>query len=337
MLRAKLPFLGAFAGAALAAALFTVLVVTEGSEPASLQPPAVQVPPDDPVLRDALVRPASILPTVQPRNGRLGEPGRSGDCQAPEDPAPFDGTQVLSYYGNPYTADMGILGELSPGDLVDRLTEHARLYDLLNGSLHVQPALHLVYATAQNIPYPEGNYLLYVDRATLRQYIDLACENGLLIFLDLQIGRSDVTSEVTRILPFLEQAHVHLGLDPEFAMPEGQVPGQSIGSLDATAVNAAQALLQELVAERGLPPKILVVHRFTEDMLTRPELLEDYPEVRLVIDMDGFGPSEIKRVKYNRFAAPAPYSGIKLFFRQDPDLMSAEDVLELGPDVIIYQ
>ncbi|MDO8614913.1 MAG: hypothetical protein Q7T33_04135 [Dehalococcoidia bacterium] len=245
--------------------------------------------------------------------------------------------QVLSYYGNPYTPDMGILGELEPAQLVERLQAHARTYDALNGVRGVQPALHLVYATAQEQPGRQGLYLLYVDDKTLNEYIDLACREGMLIFLDLQIGRSDVASEVRKVLPYLGRRHVHLALDPEFAMAEGEVPGQEIGSLDAEDVNAAQRLVQQLVEDNGLPDKIIIVHQFLHEMLTRPELIEDYPRIRLVVDMDGFGPAEIKQVKYGWFALPAEYAGIKLFFQQDPDLMSEDDVLKLTPDVIIYQ
>ncbi len=53
--------------------------------------------------------------------------------------------------------------------------------------------------------------------------------------------------------------------------------------------------------------------------------------------MDGFGPADVKRVKYGWFAGEAEYEGIKLFFKQDPDLMSEADVLSLQPEVIIYQ
>ena len=245
--------------------------------------------------------------------------------------------QILSYYGNPYSAKMGILGELPPEALVEKLQAHAERYDSLNGPRSIQPALHMVYATAHTEPGPQGIYLQYVDEGTLQQYIDLACDKGLLIFLDLQIGRSDVESELTKILSYLEQPHVHAALDPEFAMPAGEVPGERIGSLDAADVNAAQALLQNFVEEHGLPDKILIVHQFIHAMLTRPELIEDYPRVRLVVDMDGFGPSDVKRVKYRWFTASAEYSGLKLFFRYDTDLMSEQEVLELEPDVIIYQ
>ena len=321
--------------------LLVVILPQFGSAASSEAPPAVLLPPDEPPLRPVAVEPPDVpTPTAsrrEPQGGAPEAPGPRAETCSPSGAEPLREAQILSYYGNPYTADMGILGELPPEELVARLKEHATLYDSLNGPRGVRPALHLVYATAQSEPYPEGLYLLYLDDATLQEYIDLACDNGMLIFLDLQIGRSDAETEVTKILPYLELPHVHVALDPEFAMPAGEVPGESIGSLDATDVNAAQALLDDFLAERELPDKILIVHQFTEGMLTRPELLGEYERVKLVIDMDGFGPSEIKRVKYGWFAAPASHSGIKLFFRLDTDPMSEADVLELEPDVIIYQ
>lgn len=325
----------ALAGAVIAVGLIVLWPFGSGSPSA---PPAVWHPPDVVSVPDRGDDPPATALAGDPADGAPSPPSPEVEsCQPAPGPDPLTEAQILSYYGNPYTSDMGILGELPPQTLVEELKAHAQLYDSLNGPRGVQPALHLVYATAQGDPGREGLYLQYVDEETLREYIQLACENGLLIFLDLQIGRSDVRSEVAKILPYLEQAHVHAALDPEFAMPQGEVPGESIGSLDAADVNAAQAVLQDLLREGDLPDKILIVHRFTKGMLTNPELIDDLPRVKLVIDMDGFGPSEIKRVKYGWYAAPAEYSGIKLFFRHDTDLMSEQEVLELNPDVIIYQ
>jgi hypothetical protein len=269
---------------------------------------------------------------------RAGQGGpQSIDCDPVVRGAPFVGYQILSYYGNPYRNDMGILGELEPQELVRRLLDHAKLYDSLNGPIGIQPALHLVYATAQGTPGPEGLYVQHVDEATLRDYVELACEEGLFIFLDLQIAHSDVETELERILPYLELAHVHVSIDPEWAMAEGETPGDVIGSLDAADINKAQAMIEHFVEEHDLPDKILIVHQFTDGMITNRALIRDYPRVKLVIDMDGFGPSEIKRVWFARYAGAAEYSGIKLFFHQDPDLMSEQQVLELRPNVIIYQ
>ena len=244
--------------------------------------------------------------------------------------------QILSYYGNPYSRDMGILGELAIDDLIAQLEAQSRRYDLLNGPAPVQPALHIVQAVAQPLPGPDGLYLQHLDDATLTTYIELACKHRMLVFLDLQIGRSDVRTEVERVLPYLSLPNVHLALDPEFAMPAGQEPGQTIGSLTGDDINIAQGLLAGVAAKTGRD-KILIVHQFLESMIVRPEMVRDVAAVRLVIDMDGFGPAEIKKVKYGWFTATAEHAGIKLFFRHDPDLMAEEQVLALQPDVIIYQ
>lgn len=246
-------------------------------------------------------------------------------------------TQIVSYYGSPYTAQMGILGELDPPVLIEEVEAKAAEYDALNGSRETRPALHIVYGSAQPEPGNDGLHLLYVDDETMEEYIELACEHGLLVFIDLQIGRSTVESEVKRVLDLLEYPHVHLAIDPEFAMPPGEIPGESIGTVDATDVNAAQAVVDGLIRERGLSDKIVMVHRFTDDMITRSEMIEDYERIRLVIDMDGFGPKEIKEVKYGWYAAPGEYGGIKLFFQQDTPLMTEDEVLALNPHVIIYQ
>jgi hypothetical protein len=304
-----------------AAGAFVFFGMGDGNEHAA---PAVLLPPDQGIAPAAAV---SIQTTKAPIR----------DCGPAVDAEFLANNQILSYYGNPYVSTMGILGELEPEELVLRLKAHAELYDRLNGPRGVQPALHLVYASAQPESGNDGLHLIFVDKHTLNQYIDLACKHSLLIFLDNQIGRSDVETEVRDILPYLDQPHVHAALDPEFAMPPGEIPGEAIGTMDAAEINAAQAVLQTLVEERGLPDKMLIVHRFTDGMVTNSELIQDFPRVRLVMDMDGFGPAEIKQVKFGWYAAPAEYSGIKLFFKQDEDLMSETDVLGLDPDVIIYQ
>ena len=250
-------------------------------------------------------------------------------------------TQIISYYGNPYTAAMGILGTADPDTIASRLELHAALYDRLNGPTNVIPALHMVYAVAQPEPTEDGRYLLYVQDADVQRYITLAEERGMLLFLDLQIGRSSVEEELRRVLPYLRHSRVHLAIDPEFAVAEGQVPGRHLGSLSAAEINRAQEMLQELVREELLSPKLLIVHQFVDSMVRDGAAIERFPGVELIIDMDGFGPADVKRVIYRRYATQ-PYTShpaIKLFFEQDPDLMSVAEVLSLEPRpvVIIYQ
>ncbi len=250
-------------------------------------------------------------------------------------------TQIISYYGNPYTPSMGVLGTADLETVAARLELQSVLYDRLNGPAGVMPALHLVYAVAQYHPTDNGLYLQYVADADVRRYIRVAETHGMLLFLDIQIGRSSVSAELKKVLPYLRYPQVHLAIDPEFAVTSAEVPGQDLGSLPAAAIDQAQAILQELVLDEHLPPKLLIVHQFLDSMVQDGDAIQRYPDVQLIIDMDGYGPAAVKRATYERYATRpyASYAAIKLFIEQDPDLMSEEDVLALEPRpaVIIYQ
>lgn len=260
-----------------------------------------------------------------------------GEC-APAVSAEFmRGNQILTYYGNPDAAVLGILGEHPPERLAELLREHAREYDAVNGLRGVQTGLHFIYSTAQFAPGEDGLYTRRTASETVEEYIRFACEEGMFIFLDLQIGQADLETEIRNLLPWLEQSHVHLSLDPEFAMEAGEIPGEVIGELTADEINMAQQILQDLTEEKGLPDKILIVHQFQESMIPNPLEIVDFPNVRLVIDMDGFGPGATKIAKYNQFSAVAEYGGIKLFFKQDDPLLTPEEIVRLRPDLIIYQ
>jgi len=253
----------------------------------------------------------------------------------------FDRYLIVSYYGHPGSPDMGVLGEHGAEAVVRMVAEHSTRYDRQNGIRGVLPALHLIYAVAQGEPGEGGRYLARTAASEVRRYIDLTSRYDMLLFLDIQVGRSSVRDEVARVLPFLRYPNVHLALDPEFAVTGGEVPGRDLGSLSAAEINEAQAELARLVRRSGLPPKILVVHQFTDGMLTGGEAITAHNGVDLVVDVDGFGPAETKRAIYERFAARA-YArrpAIKLFFQQDPDLMTEEQVLSLvpAPDLVIYQ
>jgi hypothetical protein len=303
------------------------LAVIGGDQEATVELSQVAVPPDGGVGEIVLAASASPTPSGPALDA----------CGPPVTREYLAANQVLAYYGNPYTNLMGILGELPPADLAARLKGHAATYDSLNGAMGIRPAFHIVYGRATSDPGANKDHLLYIDDRTMEEYIDLACREGFLVFVDLQIGLSDVETEVRKALPFLDHPNVHLALDPEFAMPPGELPGRSVGTVDAEEVNRAQEIVESYAAERGLGNKMLIVHKFLPEMVTRPELLRVYPGVQLVMDVDGFGPQDVKKVKYGWFSPEAEYSGIKLFFRQDPDLMTEADVLALQPDVIIYQ
>ena len=65
-------------------------------------------------------------------------------------------------------------------------------------------------------------------------------------------------------------------------------------------------MLANLVDDNHLPPKVLIVHRFTHPMLKRPAQITLDPRVQIVIDMDGFGPDWMKRVPIGRTSRQSP-------------------------------
>src|SRR5690606_23379402 len=149
--------------------------------------------------------------------------------------------------------------------------------------------------------------------------------------------------ELPYLLPYLERPDVHLALDPEWTMGPGGVPGRTIGSLDVSDINYAIDQLAKIVEEHDLPPKILVVHRFTAGMVRNLDRLDPDPRVQVVLNMDGWGPPSTKIASYENFVAPAPveFTGFKLFYKNDTRdgsvMMTPEEILRLSRAPIYIQ
>jgi len=249
------------------------------------------------------------------------------------------GNRIVAFYGNPKSTRMGILGQLAPVEMLSKLERTATEWAEADTTRGVMPALHLIATVAQGKPGPGGKYRLRHSDQTIEQVLGWAEERGWIVFLDVQIGHSTVPDELPHLVKYLELPYVHLALDPEFAMKQGGVPGQRIGTLDADDVNYAVKLLAGIVERKQLPPKVLVVHRFTRRMLTNHDRITLDPRVQVVVDMDGFGSPRLKEDAYKFWIVPYPvqYTGFKLFFKNDKPMMTPEQVLELYPQPLYIQ
>ena len=250
--------------------------------------------------------------------------------------------QVVSFYGHPGVPAMGALGRGGPATVADEIAVWAARYDRLNGTRGVIAAFHLITGVAQAHPTADGTWLGRLSAERIAEYVEVARERGMLVFLDVQIGWSDPLAEVKLLEPFLRERFVHVALDPEFATKrQGVRPGLAIGSVTAEQVNEVQRYLAALVQEEGLPAKILMVHQFTPAMLRDRGAVEDVDGVDLSIDMDGFGYTAAKLAGYDRYALrePSEWPALKLFFKYDTPVMTPEQVqgLDRVPDLIIYQ
>lgn len=257
---------------------------------------------------------------------------------------PFN--RIVAYYGNFYSKAMGALGQYEPDDMLRRLTEAVAEWQAADPTTPVIPAIHYIAIVAQGSEGRDGKYRARMPDDQLDIGLALAEKINGIFFIDLQVGLSNVESEVAIYEEYLKRPDVHLALDPEFAMQtSGKKPGRVIGTLDAADINYAAEYLAGLVRQYDLPPKILVVHRFTHDMLTNYKQITPLPEVQVVIDMDGWGGPAKKKGTYNSVIYPEPvqFTGFKLFYKNDAldgePLLTPAQVLELtpAPSYIQYQ
>jgi hypothetical protein len=275
-------------------------------------------------------------------------PARPRPVWPVKSPEPLPGAilphkRIVAYYGNPLSKRMGILGQVPPDEMLRRLEREVNAWTRADTATPAIPALHLIASVAQAAAGRDGMYRARMSDSLIERVYGWATRKNAIMFLDLQVGRSTLQADLPRLESFLSRPDVHLGLDPEFSMKRGGVPGKRIGTYDASDINHAIDFLADLVTKHRLPPKVLVIHRFTRPMLTNASRIKLDPRVQVVINMDGWGPPHLKRDSYQAYvySEPVQYTGFKLFYHNDTKrghpLMKPADVLALHPKPLYIQ
>jgi hypothetical protein len=251
------------------------------------------------------------------------------------------GKRIVAYYGNLLSKKMGVLGEYEPEEMLRKLDTEVAAWTKADPTTPVQPALHLIAVVAQGAPGKDGRYRLRMDSALIERVAALAAKRNALVFLDVQVGLSNLHEELPRLASFLARPNFHLGIDPEFSMKDGTPPGRKIGTYDAADVNYASGFLADLVTKHSLTPKVLVVHRFTQHGVTDSRKIALDPRVQIVMDMDGFGPPDLKKNTFRKWikAEPVQFAGWKQFYkpRNDSPRTTIAEILRLHPRPIYIQ
>ena len=286
------------------------------------------VPPNSDSIAQA--REDSILDAMWPVKGPDPLPGSI-----------LPANRIVAFYGNMLSTRMGVLGEYEPDEMLRRLDIEVAAWNKADPDTPVRPALHLIAVVAQAAPGKDGRYRMRMDSAMIERVAALAATRDALVFLDVQVGLSSLRAELPRLAGFLSRPQFHLGIDPEFSMKDGTPPGRKVGTFDAADVNYASGFLADLVTKYALPPKVLVVHRFTQRGLTNSRKIALDPRVQVVIDMDGFGPPDLKKGTYKRWieAEPVQFAGWKQFYkpRNDSPRTTIEEILRLHPRPVYIQ
>jgi hypothetical protein len=283
--------------------------------------------------RLALQRDSLRADSIARKNGQL--PG-----------AILPGHRIVAFYGNIRSKGMGILGREPKDQMLRKFDKVLKEWQDADPSIPVMPALHSVTITAQGAAGKDGKYRLMNSKSTIEETRAWAKEKNAILFMDVQVGLSDLEHELPKLTEYMKDPTIHLGIDPEFAMQtKGVRPGKKIGTYDAKDVNYAIQFLARIVSENHLPPKILMVHRFTQGMLTNYKNIKLDPRVQVIMDMDGWGDPTLKKDSYKAYVEkqPVQYTGFKLFYEYDikpknSHLMTPKEVLtELNPKPLYVQ
>jgi hypothetical protein len=254
--------------------------------------------------------------------------------------------RIVAYYGNPHSKKMGVIGEYPEQQMLGMLDKTVASWKAADPSTPVVPAIHLVTVVAQGSPGSDNKWRRRENPEMIeRTYRWAKSRNGVL-FLDIQASHSTLREELPLLLKYLERPDVHLGVDPEFYMhhdKEGVRPSAKIGQMKASDINYVIQTLDRLVAEKKLPPKVLVVHRFTRLMVPDAQNIRPTKNVQVVMHMDGWGPPWLKFDSYHHYVVnePVQYTGFKLFYHNDTKkgdaLLTPKELLQLTPKLSYIQ
>ncbi len=252
--------------------------------------------------------------------------------------------RILSYYGNFFSRQMGILGEYEPDEVLRRLAATQKLWEDADPTTPIQPAIEYIAMVAQADAGADGMYRAMMPAKEIEKAYDLAKQADAILILDLQIGLSTIERELPKFKTYLERPEVHLAMDPEFSMKTGDRPGTVIGTHSAADINYVINYMSEIVRANKLPPKVLLVHRFTQNMVTNSAAIMPTPEVQVIMVMDGWGPKDLKRGTYGQIIVPEPvqFTGLKIFYKNDlkppsTGIFTPSEVLQLNPKPIFIQ
>jgi len=286
-------------------------------------------------------------PAEEPRTVPVGEVLLKGKEDRSD--GPLVENRMVAYYGHPSTGLMGELGRYEPERMMEKLKEQTAAYSEIDPERPAIPTIELIASVAQPTSMSDGSFLTRLDRASIEEYAKLAEKHKALLLLDVQLGRSTVMEELEVLRPFLERPYVHLAIDTEYSVEEGEIPGQDLGEVAGPEIQQAVEELDRMVEEEGIPDKVLMVHQFESGIVTQKDAIKPTDNVQVVLHADGFGGPAAKLAKYDLLVRDEPiqYGGFKLFYPlddpslpgQDIPLLEPEEVLALdpAPAVVTYQ
>ncbi len=278
----------------------------------------------------------------------MPSPSPSTTTAPPRPELPRGGRTLFPHYrlvGYAGRAGSEALGRLGIGDLDARgaeLIKRARPY---SDGREILPVFELIATMATSFPTKDGRYRVRADDALIARYLKAARRYRALLLLNIQPGRADFLPEVKAYEKWLRKPDVGLALDPEWAVGNGQIPGDVYGWTTGSELDAVARYLSGIVATNDLPEKVLVFHQVASSVVEDQRDLHRHHGVVIIKSVDGIGSRGAKETTWRKLTTAMPrqfHAGFKLFFvedRRQGRLMTPSQVLRLRPkpDYVMYE
>lgn len=311
------------------------IVALSGTEPAA----QYAAEPGDTAVKSTV--PSSVLPsttttttTIPLARQAINDPSLAPVC-GPVDGVASGGAgcRIIAFYGTPLSKKMGVLGQTPKEQMLPALKLKTQVWQKADPLTPTKCALELIAIVAQAAPGKGNLHRARMSAAKIDEVLEWARQEGCLLILDVQVGWSTIPDEMPFLSRWLKEPDVHLALDPEWDMEPGVVPGSKVGRSSAADIQFGIDFVADIVRAGNLPPKLVIVHRFRDFMVQNPETIVPRPEIRLLVNADGFGPPPSKMVTYKiaQVGMPTTLTGFKLFYKNDKPMLQPEDVLPLLP------
>jgi hypothetical protein len=271
--------------------------------------------------------------------------------------ATLPGSRILLYYGIVGVPQGGIIGQYGDQDLLAHLRAQAQAYEQADPAHPVMMGIDVVNPVADSQPQPDGTYVTRLSPDEIQHYENLAADNHMLFYVDMQIMHSSVQRELALVWPYLQQPWGEVALDPEWDMCSKPLNGDGVtgvplvdvGRMYASEINWVIDRLSALVVSKHLPPKVLIIHEYWDVVAPDWQNIKIKPGVQVVVCIDGVGDAGEKIYKYHLYDGPnrVQYPGFKLFYNNplvdyrfsDHPLLTPEQVVALDPTplMVMYQ
>lgn len=283
----------------------------------------------------------TTTPSARNRHSSRGTDNAPAPRPAPRPPTlptgertVFPRHRLVGLCGAPGAESLGAMtGDLKAAG--GRLAQQAAAY---RGDRAVLPVVELIATVVSSSPGPDGKYRTRSNDTIVGDYLEQARALRGLLLLNIQPGLADFLPEVRAYERWLNEPDVGVALDPEWAVEPGVLPGEGFGTTTGVELDGVSAYLSRLVAESGLPEKVMVYHQVAASVVRSEQGLRRHPGVAAVKSVDGIGDPGLKLATWRTLMAAKPrhvQAGFKLFYAEDTEagpLMTPAQVLGLRPE-----